>query len=55
MVLLLLLQVLSDAAPAAIHALHRFSVGMVADLLWAYSAVGVKDDALLAAAAQVRC
>lgn len=44
---------LADAAPAALNSLPRFSVGMLADLLWSYAAVGVKDDALLSAAAQV--
>lgn len=49
----LVLQMLADAAPAALNSLPRFSVGMLADLLWSYAAVGVKDDALLTAAAQV--
>jgi hypothetical protein len=46
--------VLAAAAPAAAACLERFSAGMLADTMWSYASVGVRDEALLAAAAKVR-
>jgi hypothetical protein len=46
-------QVLAAAAPAAVACLPRFNTGMLADLLWSYAAVGVRDEALVDAVAQV--
>jgi hypothetical protein len=45
--------VLTAAAPAAAACLERFSAGMLADMLWSYASVGVRHEALLAAAAKV--
>jgi hypothetical protein len=45
--------VLAAAAPAAVSCLERFSAGMLADMMWSYASVGVRDEALLAAAAKV--
>lgn len=45
--------VLGAAAAPAAACLERFSLGMLADLMWSYAAVGVRDDELLAAAAKV--
>jgi hypothetical protein len=46
-------QVLSAAAPAAVACMQRFSVQMLGDLLCSYAEVGIKDEDLLQAAAQV--
>jgi hypothetical protein len=46
-------QVLSAAAPAAVVCMQRFSVQMLGDLLCSYAEVGLKDEELLKAAAQV--
>lgn len=45
--------VLTAAAPAAAACLERFSMGMLADLMWAYAHVKVFDENLMQAAAQV--
>jgi hypothetical protein len=45
--------VLTAAAPAAVACVERFSAGMLADMMWSYASVGVRDEALLAAAAKV--
>jgi hypothetical protein len=45
--------VLTAAAPAAVACMERFSAGMLADMMWSYASVGVRDEALLAAAAKV--
>lgn len=45
--------VLQAAAPAAAACLARFSCGMLSDLLWSYGSVGVRDEELLNAAAEV--
>lgn len=47
------IQVLSAAAPLVTSCITRFSLGMLADLLWTHASVGVKDEELLNAAALV--
>lgn len=46
-------QVLEAAIPAATAALPRFSVQMLADMMCSYAELGIKDEGLLKAAAQV--
>lgn len=46
-------QILAAAVPAVINYMPRLSVQMLADILVSYAEVGLKDEALLAAAAQV--
>jgi hypothetical protein len=46
-------QVLAAAVPAVMNCMARFSVQMLADILCSYAEIGLKDDTLLQAAAQV--